>query len=99
MWIKSQNKPVWVFHPRFLSVCLHGDLFTLMSGWPLNMLVYVCEVAAAEEPEVVEDASLIAMAEAPRVVGGKKKKNFNTHSIDKPVHLPYDSRYVLLDGI
>lgn len=41
--------------------------------------MYVCEVAAAEEPAAVVDVSLIAMAEAPRAVGGK---NFHiAHSI------------------
>lgn len=35
--------------------------------------VFVCVVAVAEEAAEVEGVSLTAMAEAPRVVGGKKK--------------------------
>jgi len=37
----------------------------------LSTPVFVCEVAVAEVAAVEEGVSLIAMAEAPRTVGGK----------------------------
>lgn len=66
--VNQKRKKCWDYD--FCISTPSPTVISVISGWPLSTLAYVCEVAAAEEPAVVEDVSQIAMAEGPRAVGG-----------------------------